>query len=104
MPLLNFAKPGYPLVLAAFKSNPEQGHRQLINTLHWLERSPEMVWSQLAKEQMAAEFCVQDPRLQQQLWGLDFPNPVGLSAGCDKDAMAAGMWSRFGFGFAEMGC
>ena len=103
MALLNFAKPGYPLVLAAFKSNPEQGHRQLINTLHWLERSPEMVWSQLAKEQMAAEFCVQDPRLQQQLWGLDFPNPVGLSAGCDKDAMAAGMWSRFGFGFAEMG-
>lgn len=103
MALLNFAKPTYPLVLAAFKGNPEQGHRQLINALHWLERSPDLVWSRLAKEQMAAEFCVQDPRLKQQLWGLDFPNPVGLSAGCDKDAMAAGMWSRFGFGFAEMG-
>ncbi|OKH19502.1 quinone-dependent dihydroorotate dehydrogenase [[Limnothrix rosea] IAM M-220] len=103
MALLNFAKPSYPLVLAAFKSNPEQGHRQLIKTLHWLERSPEMVWSQFAKTQMEADFCVRDARLEQKLWGLDFPNPVGLSAGCDKDAMAAGMWSRFGFGFAEMG-
>ncbi|MEB3225780.1 MAG: quinone-dependent dihydroorotate dehydrogenase [Synechococcus sp.] len=103
MALLNFAKPGYPLVLAAFKDNPEQGHRQLINTLHWLERSPDLLWSRLAKEQMTAEFCVEDPRLRQTLWGLDFPNPVGLSAGCDKDAMAAGMWSKFGFGFAEMG-
>ena len=55
------------------------------------------------KKQMAQDFCVVDPRLQQTLWGLDFPNPVGLSAGCDKDAMAAGMWSQFGFGFAEMG-
>ncbi|ACB00176.1 MULTISPECIES: quinone-dependent dihydroorotate dehydrogenase [unclassified Picosynechococcus] len=103
MAFLNFAKPGYPLVLAAFKDNPEQGHRQLINALHWLERSPDLLWSRLAKEQMVAEFCVQNPRLSQTLWGLDFPNPVGLSAGCDKDAMAAGMWSRFGFGFAEMG-
>ncbi|WP_030008225.1 quinone-dependent dihydroorotate dehydrogenase [Picosynechococcus sp. NKBG042902] len=103
MAFLNFAKPGYPLVLAAFKDNPEQGHRQLINALHWLERSPDLLWSRLAKEQMVAEFCVRDPRLSQTLWGLDFPNPVGLSAGCDKDAMAAGMWSRFGFGFAEMG-
>ncbi|MBV5261950.1 quinone-dependent dihydroorotate dehydrogenase [Synechococcus moorigangaii CMS01] len=103
MALLNFAKPGYPLVLAAYKDNPEQGHRQLINALHWLERSPDLLWSRFAKEQMVAEFCVADPRLQQTLWGLDFPNPVGLSAGCDKDAMAAGMWSRFGFGFAEMG-
>lgn len=55
------------------------------------------------KTQMKQDFCVTDQRLQQKLWGLDFPNPVGLSAGCDKDAMAAGMWSRFGFGFAEMG-
>lgn len=103
MALLNFAKPSYPLVLAAFKSNPEQGHKQLIKMLHWLERSPEMVWSQFAQAQMIEDFCVQDARLEQQLWGLKFPNPVGLSAGCDKDAMAAGMWSKFGFGFAEMG-
>lgn len=103
MALLNFAKPSYPLVLAAFKSNPEQGHRQLINSLHWLERSSDTALSRFAMEQMVQDFCVVDPHLHQKLWNLDFPNPVGLSAGCDKDAMAAGMWSRFGFGFAEMG-
>ncbi len=38
-----------------------------------------------------------------KLWGLEFPNPVGLAAGFDKDGLAAGMWSSFGFGFAEIG-
>ncbi len=103
MSLLNFTKPSYPLVLAAFRKNPEQGHRQLLKTLHWLERSQDLPWSRWTKQQMATEFCVVDPRLEQSLWGLDFPNPVGLSAGCDKDGQAAGMWASFGFGFAELG-
>jgi dihydroorotate dehydrogenase len=43
------------------------------------------------------------PVLAQRLWGLDFPNPVGLAAGYDKDARAAGAMHRFGFGFVEVG-
>ncbi|MDF1489959.1 quinone-dependent dihydroorotate dehydrogenase [Tessaracoccus caeni] len=35
--------------------------------------------------------------------GIDFPNRVGLAAGLDKDGVAARAWSRFGFGFAELG-
>lgn len=35
--------------------------------------------------------------------GIDFPNRVGLAAGLDKDGRAAHVWSRFGFGFAELG-
>ncbi len=35
--------------------------------------------------------------------GIDFPNRVGLAAGLDKDGRAATAWSRFGFGFAELG-
>ena len=35
--------------------------------------------------------------------GIRFPNRVGLAAGLDKDGLAAGAWSRFGFGFAELG-
>lgn len=35
--------------------------------------------------------------------GIRFPNRVGLAAGLDKDAIAAQAWSRFGFGFAELG-
>jgi dihydroorotate dehydrogenase len=43
------------------------------------------------------------PILKQRLWGLDFPNPVGLAAGCDKDARAPEALLRMGFGFVEIG-
>ncbi len=41
--------------------------------------------------------------LKQRLWGLDFANPVGLAAGCDKDARAPDALLRMGFGFVEIG-
>ncbi|MEE8189925.1 MAG: quinone-dependent dihydroorotate dehydrogenase [Kiloniellales bacterium] len=44
-----------------------------------------------------------DPILAQRLWGRDFPNPVGLAAGFDKDARAVGPLLRLGFGFVEVG-
>jgi dihydroorotate dehydrogenase len=43
------------------------------------------------------------PELAQRLWGLDFPNPVGLAAGYDKDARVPGALQRFGFGYVEVG-
>src|SRR5574341_868488 len=43
------------------------------------------------------------PMLAQQLWGLTFPNPVGLAAGFDKDARVPHVWPLLGFGFAELG-
>lgn len=42
-------------------------------------------------------------RLRQTLLGLDFPNPVGLAAGFDKDAKIAALLPALGFGFAEVG-
>jgi dihydroorotate dehydrogenase len=44
-----------------------------------------------------------DPRLAVRAFGLDFPNPVGLAAGFDKDAEVADAALRLGFGFAEVG-
>ena len=41
--------------------------------------------------------------MSQTLWGVTFPNPIGLAAGFDKDGVAANVWSSFGFGFAELG-
>jgi len=41
--------------------------------------------------------------LAQRLWGLDFPNPVGLAAGYDKDARVPDAMLRLGFGFTEVG-
>jgi dihydroorotate dehydrogenase len=44
-----------------------------------------------------------DPILRQTLCGLDFPNPVGLAPGYDKNAEVAEQVMRLGFGFAEVG-
>ncbi len=42
-------------------------------------------------------------RLRTRLAGLDLPNPIGLAAGFDKNAVAIGALSRCGFGFLEVG-
>jgi dihydroorotate dehydrogenase len=44
-----------------------------------------------------------DPRLAVRALGLDFPNPVGLAAGFDKDARVPHALLRIGFGFVECG-
>jgi dihydroorotate dehydrogenase len=44
-----------------------------------------------------------DPILSVRLWGREFPNPVGLAAGFDKDAQAPGPMLGLGFGFVEVG-
>jgi len=44
-----------------------------------------------------------DPILASHAFGLDFPNPVGLAAGYDKNAEAFGPALGLGFGFAEIG-
>ena len=44
-----------------------------------------------------------DPRLERTVFGVRFPNPVGLAAGFDKDAVAIQAWEGLGFGFAEIG-
>jgi dihydroorotate dehydrogenase len=44
-----------------------------------------------------------DPRLAVSAFGLDFPNPVGLAAGFDKNAQVPDAMAKFGFGFVECG-
>ncbi|MCB1531663.1 MAG: quinone-dependent dihydroorotate dehydrogenase [Alphaproteobacteria bacterium] len=46
---------------------------------------------------------VENPALEQVLWGLKFPNPLGLSAGFDKNAEVVGPAFKLGFGFVEAG-
>ncbi len=45
----------------------------------------------------------EDPILRLRLWGLDFPNPVGLAAGFDKNAEVLEALAGIGFGFVEAG-
>ncbi|MEP6662752.1 MAG: dihydroorotate dehydrogenase (quinone), partial [Verrucomicrobiota bacterium] len=43
------------------------------------------------------------PELPVELFGLKFPNPIGLAAGMDKHAAAIPIWEKLGFGFCELG-
>ena len=43
------------------------------------------------------------PALESKLFGLTFPNPIGLAAGFDKNAEGVHAWPRLGFGFMELG-
>ncbi|MBX3112745.1 MAG: quinone-dependent dihydroorotate dehydrogenase [Fimbriimonadaceae bacterium] len=45
----------------------------------------------------------QAPASPRRLFGVDFPNVVGLAAGFDKDARAVDHWHKLGFGFVEVG-
>lgn len=48
-------------------------------------------------------FALNDPRLEREVFGIKFKNPVGLAAGFDKDAKLYNEFSDFGFGFVEIG-
>ncbi len=101
-----------PLLFNLIKADPESLHSKTIRALEWLgnngdmqSMTPEVLrqTTNLLKSQLQKSFCLQDSRLSQSLFGLQFPNPVGLAAGFDKDAVATSMWSNLGFGFAEVG-
>jgi len=48
-------------------------------------------------------YQIEDPRLERELFGLKFKNPVGLAAGFDKNAVLYNELANFGFGFIEIG-
>ena len=48
-------------------------------------------------------YQVNDKRLERELFGLKFKNPVGLAAGFDKNAVLYNELANFGFGFIEIG-
>jgi dihydroorotate dehydrogenase len=48
-------------------------------------------------------FVKKDPRLERDVFGIRFPNPVGLAAGFDKDAELVDELACLGFGFVEIG-
>lgn len=50
-----------------------------------------------------SSFALDDPRLEREVFGLKFKNPVGLAAGFDKDAKLIDEMAMLGFGFIEIG-
>jgi dihydroorotate dehydrogenase len=88
-----------PVFFSGLLGDAEQVHQRSLASIAWLDRT-----RFLGIPDTIARFCqFDDPRLRQTLWGVEFPNPVGLAAGFDKDGEGAGLWGAFGFGFAELG-
>ena len=101
--MFSFARPFYPLILQITRRNPEGGHKLLIESLKKIDQWSRITKSPLLFQGLDQSFSYSDARLTQQCWGLTFPNPIGLAAGCDKDGEAAAIWPHLGFGFAELG-
>ncbi|WP_293772026.1 quinone-dependent dihydroorotate dehydrogenase [uncultured Corynebacterium sp.] len=52
---------------------------------------------------LGTALAVNDPVLEQTVFGVTFPRPLGLAAGFDKNGAAPDAWSAVGFGYAELG-
>ncbi len=76
---------------------PERAHYFVTGWLTFLCRIPGV------KSFMKSLYSLEDKRLERELFGLKFKNPVGLAAGFDKDARWIDELSCFGFGFIEIG-
>ncbi|MDG2246540.1 MAG: quinone-dependent dihydroorotate dehydrogenase [Flavobacteriales bacterium] len=80
-----------------FTMQPEKVHHMSFNLLRGTLKVPGM------KSFFKRKFVVQDPLLETRVFGIDFPNPVGLAAGFDKDATLFNELEYVGFGFVEIG-
>ena len=78
-----------------FSQDSETIHNRTIRALARVSRSP------AACRAMASFLAAEE--LPVRLFGLKFPNPVGLAAGMDKEAAAVPAWAAMGFGFSELG-
>ena len=82
---------------ALFKFDPEEVHYFTFNFLRKFCKIPGAI------SFLRSKFQVEDPRLEREVFGLKFKNPVGLAAGFDKDAKLYQELSSLGFGFIEIG-
>jgi dihydroorotate dehydrogenase len=80
-----------------FSIDPEKAHYFTFSVIRFLSKIPgfQSLFSTL--------YEVKDKRLEREVFGIKFKNPVGLAAGFDKDAKCYQELSSFGFGFIEIG-
>lgn len=80
-----------------FKIDPEVIHHMVSRLLGGAMLIPGM------GKALKSYFTVRDQRLEREVFGLRFPNPVGMAAGFDKQADLYNHLSCLGFGFVEIG-
>lgn len=88
----------YPIIRnTLFLLEPETAHKVSMKGLHFAASIP------FIRKALAKEFQFHDPIIAKDLFGLHFPNPVGLGAGFDKNAEHLDALEMLGFGFVEIG-
>ena len=80
-----------------FLFDPEKIHDFIFSSIRNLFKIPGL------KSIVKLSYSSNNPKLEKELFGLKFKNPVGLAAGFDKDAKLFNELSAFGFGFIEIG-
>ena len=78
-----------------FRQDSERAHNAVVQQLALVSRDACLLG--------LVEKCFGAPELPTEVFGLKFPNPVGLAAGMDKHAAAVPGWAALGFGFTELG-
>jgi dihydroorotate dehydrogenase len=77
-----------------FSLDPETAHHLALGCLRAASRLPFA---------LRALHSFQPPARPKTLFGINFPNPIGLAAGFDKNGVALPAWAALGFGFIEIG-
>lgn len=75
---------------------PEVAHDSAISLLEWTQNS-------YLESVLEDQYRIEDERLDQTIWGQQFPNPVGLAAGFDKNGRVPRAIQNLGFGHLEIG-
>ncbi|MFC7044278.1 quinone-dependent dihydroorotate dehydrogenase [Halobacteriaceae archaeon GCM10025711] len=79
-----------------FRLPPETAHDAVTTMLRGVQATP-------ALDLLQRAYTVEDERLSSRVFGLDFPNPVGVAAGLDKNAQIPRALAALGFGHVEVG-
>lgn len=89
----------YKLIIKPFlfQFDPEKAHKITVGILKFICNIP------LGSQVLKAFFNYQHPALHTNIFGLQFPNPVGLAAGFDKDGHYLSEMECLGYGFIEVG-
>lgn len=86
-----------PLMFWLTRHDAEIAHERVLTLLTVLGYMPPLLWL------LRQFWAVREARLEREVFGLRFPNPIGLAAGFDKDGVALPAWVALGFGFVEVG-
>ena len=80
-----------------FAMNIERAHSTVLFLLRMIGKIPG------GRALLRAIYRTEHPSLEREVFGLRFPNPIGLAAGFDRNGEAFRELSALGFGFVEIG-